>query len=307
MSKMNTVRMVVLLGLLFGGCGPKQVLPAHRDRPFTPPKTNHLRLVLIGDTGEPGPVLDEVRQAVKREKKDAVVVLGDLVYPLTPSCPDGKVTGQALHIMDAKVGKALSDLGAPVLLLLGNHDNPKRLAHSPRAACLMDYAASKPELVLPSETYLVDYGVAILAITNTTYPTAADGAAIAQALNNHKGWRVGFGHHVWKTYRDKDSENKVRPWVKKHRIPLDLWANGHAHLLQFGIYDSVAALTSGTGSRPRVRPSCPGRCGAGELFGSSKPGYAILELTPTQMKVVFKDTKGASIFSWTKTRKTTGK
>lgn len=299
---MRTLIHFLLLVCLASCGGTAKVKPAHRDAPFKPQPVTKLRLVLIGDTGSPGPILDRVKAAVKAERKDAVLVLGDLVYPFAPKCPSGEVKGQAKRILENKVGAALNDLGAPVLLMLGNHDAPYGVSQSPSEACLIDYAAQIPQLIFPGATYVVDYGVATMAITNTMHLTAADGRRVASVLKKARGWRLGFGHHVYRTYRDKGSQDVVRPWVKRHGIPLDLWGNGHAHILQFGVYDDVAAVTSGTAALPRKKATCPPACGKGELFGASVPGYAVVELTTTTMRVEFKDTGGQVLYSWTRSR-----
>ena len=46
-------------------------------------------LILIGDTGEPGPIVERWQKAIARERAPAVLDLGDLVYPQVPPCPTG--------------------------------------------------------------------------------------------------------------------------------------------------------------------------------------------------------------------------
>ena len=165
----------------------------------------------------------------------------------------------------------------------------------------MDYAATHDDLVLPSLSYSVDYGVALLGIINTNVLSASDGARVAQEFKTHKGWRLLFGHHVLKTYHDKASEDYVRPWLAEHAIKPDLYGNGHAHLLQFGVYDGIPALTSGATAKLRQRKSCPPDCGSGQLWGSSTRGYAVLSLNKDSLKVVFKDLPGDVLWRWSTT------
>ncbi len=276
--------------------------PAHRDAAPAPRPTDHLRLVLIGDAGELTPDLERLRPALIREPKDAVVVLGDIVHPRAPACPSGALTQEARALLDRHVAATIGGLGAPTYLVVGNHDVRHGRAASPEEACLVAYAAERDELVFPGAFYTADYGVAKLAFTDTVNPTDAQGKALAQAFRGATGWRVAFGHHTFKTYRDKEHQDYVRPWLKRAGVRPDLWVNGHAHLLQFGVYDGVPALTSGSAALARGRASCPPACGPGELFGSSQPGYAVLDLTPTRMRVVFKDARGEELYRWEKTR-----
>lgn len=48
-----------------------------------------VELVLIGDTGEPGPLVARWSRALAKEPAQAIVVLGDLVYPQAPPCRAG--------------------------------------------------------------------------------------------------------------------------------------------------------------------------------------------------------------------------
>lgn len=288
--------------VLWTGCSHIHVEPSRRDAPFEPVKTTHLRLILVGDTGHPSEDMTRVRRAIKAEKKDAIVALGDLVYPLMPACPTGVADGEALKELDAKLGGALSGLGAPVFLVVGNHDIPRGVSKSAREACLIDYAAQRDDLVLPRLSHAVDFGVAILGIANTQNPQDAEAKRLASALRSHRGWRIGVGHHVYKTHRDKVTEDVVRPWLRRHQIPVDIWANGHAHLLQLGLYDGVVAITSGTASLRRTLKTCPPACGPGEIFGASDAGYALLELWPDRLQVTFKNHEGTTLHRWNHTR-----
>jgi predicted phosphodiesterase len=280
------------------------VKPERRGQPFKPEHKDVLRVLLVGDTGHPGDDIKRVRRAMLAEKKDVIVALGDLAYPMVPECPNGRAEGEAKKQLDWKLGEALGGLGAPVLLVMGNHDIPRNVSGSAHEACLVDYAAQHPDFVLPDTTHVVDYGVATLAIANTQNLRDEDGQKIAQALRESKGWRIGLAHHVYKTYRDKTNEDMVRPWLKKHGIELDVWGNGHAHVLQLGLYGGVVAVTSGTASRKREKPTCPPSCGEGELFGSSEAGYALMELSAETISVAFKNADGKELHRWSSSRKT---
>lgn len=286
-------------------CAPKSsVEPASHDPPWRPPPfVDQARLVLVGDTGYSGPYADQLRTALLAEpNKDAIIVLGDLVYPFTPSCPDGKVSGNVEAFIHARVGAVFNGLGVPVLLVLGNHDVKQGSRAPAREACLLDYAAKHDDLVLPGLAYEVDLGVATLAVANTNALDEAGAARVSAAWKGHPGWKLLMGHHTWVTYHDKEDQDRVRPWARAGGLVPDLYANGHAHVLQFGVYDGVAALTSGSGSKLRMYPSCPPDCGAGQLWGASEYGYAVLTVTKRELVVVFKNLEGKELWRWSRQR-----
>ena len=278
------------------------VEPEARDgEPSFPPKEK-VTLLVLGDTGEPGPEIEVIRRAVSQEKKDAIVVLGDLVYPVGPKCPDGKLHRDAKRLLDERTGGLLRGLGAPVILLLGNHDVGGFGRHPEREACLIAYAAGEPDLILPDLSYDVDFGVLKLSVINTNALDLIQARDISTSWEGYDGWRVIAGHHVYRTYHDKAREDIVAPWLKMNGLVPDIYMNGHAHILQFGIYDGIPALTSGATAKTRERPTCPPDCGKGQRFGDSKSGYALVTFDRSSMEVVFKDSKRNELFRWSKKR-----
>lgn len=276
-------------------CGPRfapAMSPPPRDLPLEVKATTHYRVLLIGDTGLDNEDMAAVRAAVQAEKKDVIVALGDLVYPESPPCPDLRLTPSAKKILDRATGATLLGLGAPVLLVLGNHDVRHGKRDPAREACILHYAATKSELVMPALTWVVDTGVVTMVGLNTNDLDDAQGKMAASALKASKGWTMLLGHHVLRTYHDKETENVVRPWLQRHKLAPDVFGNGHAHLHQLGIYDGIVAVTSGATALPRSRPSCPPDCGPGQVFGNSSPGYALLDFTPERVEISFHDAKG---------------
>jgi predicted phosphodiesterase len=294
----SSLRLVALAALLSACPKDGPTLPPRRDAPPRFEARQEVRLVLVGDTGKPGRRMRRVARAVRAEKKDLVVALGDLVYPVAPRCPTGRVDGEAQKILDERIGHALLDLGAPVLLVLGNHDVGFGTRNPAREACLLDYAASRSRLMLPGLSYSVDLGIATLQVLNTNALTDEDGRRVREEIERHPGWKIVIGHHTLRTYHDKEEQDVVMPWLRRHRIRPDLYVNGHAHLLQFGVYDGIPALTSGSASRLRRRPACPPACGRGQLWGRSVSGYATLHVRAKSLEVAFKDDGGKDLWRW---------
>ncbi|GAB4073993.1 exonuclease SbcCD subunit D [Barrientosiimonas marina] len=71
-------------------------------------------------TGDQRYVLDQLLQAIKDEKPDAVIVAGDLYDRAVPPT-------EAVHLLDDVLSKIVLDLETPVLAVAGNHDSPSRL------------------------------------------------------------------------------------------------------------------------------------------------------------------------------------
>ena len=264
-------------------------------------------IIMIGDTGEPGPIVERWRATLQKKDKDAIFVLGDLVYPQAPPCPTGTPDAAARAMLEQRVGDLIGHLGAPTLLVIGNHDT-SWVGDPPREKCVIAYARGRPDLTLPGPYYAVDFGLAVVVVLNSN---ALDDGQAAFAKRVFAAARPGArkilaAHHVLKVYHDKVDEDDIRPWLAQHALVPDLWVNGHAHLLQLGIYGGIPALTSGTAAKPRARPACDRTtkegqvgCGEGELFGSSLPGYAVLDLDAHgRFTITFEDADGQRLYRW---------
>lgn len=299
--------------------------PVHQDPLPTVAPTDVLTLVLVGDTGKPSPQRDRVLNHIRAESKDYIIALGDLVYPHPPPCPTGEVLEQDRGFYKERVAGGLKNLGAPVLAILGNHayyrgkrsylhyifpfiPSPREVGDNHQggvvdpAACMVDYLGELPDIHLPALDYGLDFGVAQLAFVDTNHLDAQAAKVVTSTFTTQESWNILLGHHVLKTYHDKVSENYVQPWLEQHKIMPDLYANGHAHVLQFGIYQDIPAITSGTGSKLRHRKSCPPDCGENQLWGESQAGYTIVTITHERLHVVFKNDRGEQLYQWEKTR-----
>ena len=288
-----------LLALCIDWQVPVHVRPAHIDAVWHPPSMTQATIILLGDTGLPGPELERLRATVLGEKKDLIIALGDLIYPYGPICSKGALTGTAKKIYDERLGHFYNGLGATTLMVLGNHEVRGQRRDEGREACFFDYAASAPSLYFPALSYQVDLGVILISVINTNDLTAESGVATRAAFDATEGWRLLIGHHVLRAFHDKAREDVVFSWLHKHGLRPDLYANGHAHLQQFGVYEGIPALTTGATSKLRERPSCPPDCGDGQLWGRSVRGYAVLEVNAKRMQLTVKDIEGATL--WTRT------
>jgi predicted phosphodiesterase len=291
-----------LLALLCLPWGCDRPAPTARDQPMDiTPATPVVHLIAVGDTGQPGAPLDDVRRAIAAEpRKDAILALGDLIYFSGPRCPAGRAQGLARLLLERHLGDPLTGLGAPALLALGNHDVNGSGRDRAREDCLLDFAAQEPDLHLPALTYKVDIGQVRLVVINTNHLTPQDGARARAWLERAQGPTVIVGHHTLRTYGDKEDEDLVLPWLRAHGLRPDLYVHGHAHLLQVGVYEGIFSVTSGAGSKLRSGPTCPPDCGPGQLWGRSTYGYSLIQVSPDQIKVQLKDRHGATLWETTR-------
>ena len=321
-SRWIVMGVVGLMGLLWAGSCTltRTIPPVHSHAPVTLPTYETVQFVLLGDTGYKSGILEQLVETIVANEpdRDLAVVLGDLIYNTGPKCPDGLAEGDVLALMDERIGEPLRGLEVPVLLNVGNHDVARffeSVGRSvPREACYLDYIAQpkNDHLIMPALDYTLDLGVAAVAIINSmAYNLDARTAEVVRrGYAGHDGWHLLFSHHGLKIIHDKVGEDEVAEWLAKEELSPDLIANGHAHLLQFGVYQlgdmaaPVLALTSGSGSKLRSRDECGYAeadpavpCDpAGQRFGASRYGYAVLTVAPEQLTVVFKDVEGTPLW-----------
>lgn len=176
---------------------------------------------------------------------------------------------------------------------------------------MMAYADQTDHLSLPSAWYNVDFGLARSVVIDTNrHVRKWDPQALTDAYRDDGAWNILLGHHVLRTVFDKEDEQgagkkpDIRGWLLEHNAQPDLWANGHAHFLQFIIYGGIPAVTSGSGSKLRLRNTCPGddcQMEDAPLFSRSEPGYAVLDLNESQLVLRLKDERGETLYCWTRT------
>lgn len=313
---MNRLLLLSIIAAL--GCGsPQKALPDAVDLGIP---DDAARLLLIGDSGVfddtedacdpltqqghiPSTCRDALFASMAAEEAHAIVDLGDLVYEDGPLCPGGSLTSGARERLDTLLGDIAEAVGAPLVLVLGNHDvHQSRSGRADAEACYLRYAEERSDVHFPERSFFVNAGPADLLVLDTNRPLD-DGLrdAIAAELERRTApWTLMAAHHVWRTYGDKDGQHEGPRYAAEIGTHPDLWLNGHAHLLQFGVYDEVGAVTSGASGKLRVRDECPAPPCAndGQLFGLSRYGYAVLDLARTRARVTFKDVTGAPLFAW---------
>jgi 3',5'-cyclic AMP phosphodiesterase CpdA len=291
-------------------------------------ESDSIRVILIGDTGQlpvegnphkMSPLQrDLLRQSLESEKATAILDLGDLFYLSGPKCRPKASPEDSGKVLDAHLYDHVGGLNTPVFLVLGNHDvgpigeHLKKMIfgpssgrrHAARERCYRLQDSLHEEIIFPSASYGVDLGPARMAVLHTSAPQKhwADEEIADFLEQDPNDWTLVAGHHVLRTGCDKTTEDVVEPWLDEHGLKPDLYANGHAHILQMGVFDEIPAVTSGSGSKMREFPGCDPTDTEGVLWGRSAYGYAVLDVDRESMQVQFKDIEGNELYCWKRDR-----
>jgi hypothetical protein len=263
---------------------------------------NRVRLVVTGDTGALPDANDPHRAtpaqraalaaAIQAEHPDAVFALGDLVYDRVPAC-NGDLGAAERELFEQRIGQiylgnrsnkskdnANQSPGThPTYLVVGNHDAAHtRSRAARRERCLMAWAAEREGIELPALQYVVDWGFARVVVIDSNLRDSGDFPAEALRESIGAGWTLVMAHHELRTFGDKEVEGFWEPpppgpyFLAQGLLP-DLYLNGHAHFMQFGVYDLrvtddgridsrdlpnprlLPAVTLGSGSKLRESPN----------------------------------------------------
>ena len=283
-----------------------------------------VRLILIGDTGQlpvpndPHKINPQQREALRKnlraEEADAIIDLGDLYYWTTPKCTRSDGPEESGKLLDEHLYDIVGGLDTPVFLVLGNHDvGPAKeflkrtilgdsagQSNRARERCYFLQAELHDEFYFPEVSYGVDFGPIRMAALHTSSPYRkwAPNRISTYFSDNDDDWTLLAGHHVLSTACDKEEENILFPWLHNHNIIPDVYANGHAHFLQLGVFEDILAITSGAGSKLREDPDCSPTDRAGVEWGTSTYGYSVLDVDAQTLRVRFKNYDGVELFCW---------
>lgn len=296
--------MIGLLPALLVACVDDRVpvgvaIPPELDDPDT------VRFLALGDAGNGSATQRRVAAGAARACAelgcDLVVLLGDNLYPRGMESPDDPRA-------DARIAEMYADTGAPVYLVLGNHD----YAHGrdrERAGWQVAWAGARDGVESPANAWVTDAGpVRFVALdTNAAFQFGASfqaGWLHEQLARSTRRWNVVFGHHP---YKSNGKHGNAGAYDDAWFVPLangaglrelfddelcgaaDLYLCGHDHNRQLLETCGVSLVVSGGGggATPIVDR------GNDTRFASGAPGAAWFELTPTGGRVVFVDQDGA--------------
>lgn len=248
-----------------------------------------MRLVAVGDVGHVTPAQRAIAAAITRrcaaDPCDAVLVLGDLLYPSGPTGPDDPRLDEVLGVY--------TRLGAPVWLVAGNHDHGQRGRDAPVDAEIAWAAARGP--VFPAPDWRASLGDVDLwgLDTDRVFWGRAPGAWLDAELDASTArWRIGFGHHPMRSQGPHGNAGAYEgrawlPWFSGRALEtffrgricgkVDLWLAGHDHLRELLPATPTCPTTlvvSGSGARgTRVVDR-----GNDATFASADEGFVEIEL-----------------------------
>ncbi len=295
--------LLAVLGLLVG-CGSPPLPAPPPAVPIPTADADVLRFVAIGDVGNGSASMRLVADAVARTCAergcDLVAILGDNLYPAGMESDDDPR-------FEAWVVAPYERSGAPLVILLGNHDyaDGRQAAVAQRQ---VDWVARTGRGVLPAPYYEVAAGPADLVVADTSRVFWGDPAQIAWAADAlaraQRRWRVVLGHHTWRSEGPHGNAGAYEgipgiPWSSGAAVSrlldgvvcgnADLYVGGHDHSLQ--LLDAPCGghiVVSGAAARGT---SLPGH-GNTAPFATVAPGFAWIELGD-RGRVVFLDQHGA--------------
>lgn len=202
------------------------------------------RLAILGDVGRDTKAHRAVRQLVRErcaaDPCDAVLLLGDNLYPAGPDGPD-----------DPRLDEILGDyasIGAPVWMIAGNHDHGQDGSDPPVDAEIA--WAKRRGIVFPATDYVGRIGdVSLVGVdTDRVFWGREPGPWLDRALADRSArWRVGFGHHPIRSQGPHGNAGAYEghaflPWFSGRSLgaffdaricgAADVWLAGHDHTRQ---------------------------------------------------------------------------
>lgn len=248
-----------------------------------------LRIAVAGDTGNGAEAVARGISVVHAERPlDAIVLTGDNFYPCG-------VTSER----DPRwsLNAPLSRVGIPIFPVLGNHDycgkaDPDAQIRATGVVANWRFPARQYEL----RTKFADF-----VFVDTM------GTAIAPAIRglgtSKKPWQIAVGHHPlvssgYHGYFPRSDVKRMRKLTPAFReAGVDLYIAGHDHHLEL-IRGRMLLLVSGAGSAAippvmlRMRTVFP------ERIGRETIGFAVLEISATEIRVRFYDAGGKPKSDW---------
>ena len=254
-----------------------------------------LRIAVVGDTGKGADAVARGVSRVHAERPiDAVILTGDNFYPCG-------VTSEK----DPRwaINAALTRIGIPIFPVLGNHD----YCGNADPDAQIRATGVIPNWRFPARQYSVRTPIADFIFLETE-PVARNRRnevekAIGAVRDSKKPWQIAIGHHPilssgYHGYFPRAEVNRMQKLIPAVRdAGVDLYICGHDHHLEL-IRGRMLFLVSGAGSSPippvklRLRTVFPDR------VGRERIGFAVLEMTRTEIRVRFYEGDGKPRSGW---------
>ncbi len=284
------------------------------------PADEVLRFIVTGDTGKGNAVERRVARSMSvacaaRGGCRFALLVGDNVYENGPQGVDDPE-------LRTKFEEPFAPDPFPFWVALGNHDYGGGGAGWDfwKARDEIAWSHRDPKWRMPARHYAFTDAHADFFALDTTALFWMDDDAQTSAFEarlqvSARPWRIAFGHHPYLSngrHGDAGHYDRVPSWMPGsgerwrrffaehvcHHV--DAYFAGHDHTMQdLGEHCGVQLFVSGAGSSPtKLRRHHRG------LFEASGPGFAMVELTATRMRVSFYDAAAHEL--WNRTIEHTG-
>ena len=253
------------------------------------PPANPVRVLAFGDFGDGSDAQRQVAGAMRAyhaaRRFDFGITLGDNFYPIGMASPD-----------DERWKTWWSDLYDPLQIplyaTLGNHDWGQ--PDSPAAEVL--YTSRSRSWRMPATRYTFTAGNAQFFALDTDDISEAQLLWLTAALDASKArWKIVYGHHpIYSHGQHEDNNLKIDQLLPVLRDRADVYLAGHDHDMQHLRPEGrLHFFIAGSGGK--LRPIEPG---PRSLFALSANGFAVLELEPAALRVIFVGVKGEELYRY---------
>ena len=272
--------------------------------------TGDVKLMIGNDLGRNGyyeqkPIAELMGKVAEAVGPDAFLALGDIHHYLGIESVNDPLWTTNYELMYSH-----PELQVEWCPILGNHE------YRGNTQAVMDYSGTSRRWNMPSRYYTRIFdneGTRVKVVfidtapiidkyhANTAeYPDAGRQDVDAQlrwldrelSRDDNADWTIVAGHHpVYaqtpkQTSERTDMQKKVDPILRKHKI--DMYVCGHIHNFQHIRKNGIDYVvnTSGSLSRPDVKPT------DGTVFCSGVPGFSVLTATPKALTLSMIDNHG---------------
>lgn len=282
--------------------------------------TGDVKLMIGNDLGRNGyyeqkPIAELMGKVAEAVGPDAFLALGDIHHYLGIESVNDPLWTTNYELMYSH-----PELQVEWCPVLGNHE------YRGNTQAVMDYSGTSRRWNMPSRYYTRIFdndGTRVKVVFIDTapiidkyhadtaeYPDAGRQDVEAQlqwldrelSRDDNADWTIVAGHHpVYaqtpkQTSERTDMQKKVDPILRKHKV--DMYVCGHIHNFQHIRKNGIDYVvnTSGSLSRPDVKPT------DGTVFCSGVPGFSVLTATPKALTLSMIDNHGNVIHQVTRSK-----
>lgn len=282
--------------------------------------TGDVKLMIGNDLGRNGyyeqkPIAELMGKVAEAVGPDAFLALGDIHHYLGIESVNDPLWTTNYELMYSH-----PELQVEWCPVLGNHE------YRGNTQAVMDYSGTSRRWKMPSRYYTRIFdnnGTRVKVVFIDTapiidkyhaytaeYPDAGRQDVDAQlrwldrelSRDDNADWTIVAGHHpVYaqtpkQTSERTDMQKKVDPILRKHKV--DMYVCGHIHNFQHIRKNGIDYVvnTSGSLSRPDVKPT------DGTVFCSGVPGFSVLTATPKALTLSMIDNHGNVIHQVTRSK-----